>query len=580
LRITKQARWIVSDSPAEDVEHLARALPLSEVAARVLWNRGYRDPDSARRFLNPSLDDLIDPSGLADMEKATARLMKAIRDGEKILVYGDYDVDGATSVVILKTAIQLSGGIANYHVPDRFGEGYGMRSAIIERSVSEGVKLIVSVDTGIRANRAVNRAVELGIDVIITDHHLPEEKLPAAYAVVNPNRLDCDYPTKQLCGAGVAFKLIQSLFRANGWSARKARQVEMSLLKMVSIATVADVVPLTGENRIIVKHGLDGLKNIRNPGLRALMDVAGLGSGDRPSAGQVAFRLAPRINAAGRMANASEVVELFLTSDAARARSLAEQLQELNLERQQTEAEMVNRILETCASKPVSDDERALVFAGDDWHRGVVGIVATRLVERFSRPVFVLSVDTEKGEAQGSGRSTRPFHLLKSLESMSDLFSGFGGHRQAAGLTLPATKVDEFRRRMGDYAASHLKPDDLRPVCDIDAAINFDEVNDRTVGDILSLEPFGFGNPAPVLMATGVTVDSEPSVFKEKHLRIPFRQNGRRFSVKAWNFAGRADEVRSGATVDIAFNFEDDRYAAARGYPGWGLVLRDVRPAD
>jgi single-stranded-DNA-specific exonuclease len=575
----KPARWIIPEIPSEAANELARRTSLSLPAARVLWKRGQRDPATVKQFLRPSVEDLHDPKLMLDMERATARLLRAIRQKESVLLYGDSDVDGSTSIVILKAAIELAGGRAGYHVPDRFGEGYGMRPEVVERAAGSGVRLIVSVDTGIRATEAIDRARALGVDVIVTDHHLPESRLPAAYAILNPNRPGCDYPAKNLCGAGVAFKLIQSLFHAAGWPAEKARRVEMSLLKMVAIATVADLVPLTGENRVIVKHGLGGLGNVRNPGLQALLAVSGLKAGERPTAGQVAFRIAPRINAAGRMASASEVVELFFTSDAERARSLAEQLHSLNQARQETEAEMVEKILASCAKDHVTDDQRALVFAGEGWHRGVVGIVASRLVERFHRPVFVLSVDPEKGEAQGSGRSVRSFHLLDALESMADLFTRFGGHRQAAGLTLPTGRLDEFRLRMNEYASGFLTQEDLTPVCEIDSAIDLSEIQDRTASDVLGLEPFGYGNPTPVFFAGPVSVTSEPVVFKERHLRVPVSQNGRRFWLKAWRFAPRRPELEPGRSIDIAFNFEDDKYAAARGYPGWGLVLRDVRPA-
>jgi single-stranded-DNA-specific exonuclease len=464
-------------------------------------------------------------------------------------------------------------------VPDRFAEGYGMRPEVIERAAADGASLVISVDTGIRARESVARAAELGVDVVITDHHLPEESLPPAYAVINPNRPDCAYPEKSLCGAGVAFKLIQSLFRALQWPETRARSILASFLKMVSIATVADVVPLTGENRIIVRHGLDGLRTVHNPGLRALLDVAGFAPGDRPSAGQIAFRVAPRINAAGRMANASDVVDLFLTKDAGRAREIARQLHELNQERQQTEAAIVERILEECSREPVTDQDAALIFAGEDWHRGVVGIVASRVVERFHRPVFILSLDSEKGEAQGSGRSIPAFHLLDALESMSDLFTRFGGHRQAAGLSLPVGSVPEFRRRMRAHAAGSLTPADFRPVRQIDAILDFSEVSEQAVQDLLSLEPFGFGNPTPVFLAEGVVVDGEARLFKEKHLRVPLCQRGRRFWLKGWNAAPRIQELAPGSAIDVAFTIEDDPYSAARGYPGWNLVLKDLRTA-
>lgn len=577
--MSKPARWLIPEQPGREIDALAGALQVAAPAARVLWNRGYRDPEQASRFLRPSADSLHDPLLLKDMDKATERLVRAVRGGETILLYGDYDVDGSTSIVILKKAIELAGGRAVFHVPDRLGEGYGMRPEVIEQAAANHVTLVISVDTGIRAIAPVERAAELGVDVIITDHHLPEAHLPPALAIINPNLPDCSYPEKNLCGAGVTLKLVQSLFRAIGWPPDKALRMTESFLKMVSIATVADVVPLTGENRFIVKRGLDGLRRVSNPGLRALLDAAGFKEGERPTAGQVAFRIAPRINAAGRMANATEVVELFLTADSTRARRVAGELQDLNQERQQREAAIVRDILAQCSKEPVTDDQAALVFAGDGWHRGVVGIVASRLVERFHRPVFVLSIDSERGEAQGSGRGIPVFHLLDSLESMAPLFLRFGGHKQAAGLTLPAGRVPEFREAMNNYARARLTPDDFRPVREFDATIEFAEISDTTARDVLAMEPFGFGNPAPVFFAGGATVDGAPRIFKEKHARVPLRQNGRRFWFKGWNMAERMDAFPPGTSVDLAFSFEDDAYSAARGYPGWGLVLKDIRPA-
>jgi single-stranded-DNA-specific exonuclease len=349
-----------------------------------------------------------------------------------------------------------------------------------------------------------------------------------------------------------------------------------SFLKLVAIATVADVVPLTGENRIIVKHGLGGLDHVKNPGLRALLDVARLGEGKRPTAEEVAFRIAPRINAAGRMAHAENVIHMFLTDDVEKARAFAQELHDLNQERQQTEADMVHTVLDVCAAAPVTDRDAALVFSGANWHRGVVGIVASRLVERFCRPVFVLS--EEDGQAQGSGRSIKAFHLLDALESMPDLFTRFGGHRQAAGLSMNAGHVAEFRRRLNDYASARLTREDFVPQIAVDAMLGLSELNDAAVEELLALAPFGFGNPPPLLVVEGAESAGPPSVLKEKHLRVHLRQNGRSLTAKAWNFAARAAEVAAGNRIDIAFYVEEDSYAASRGWPGWCLTLKDVRP--
>jgi len=569
------ARWLFPDPEPGRAATLGAELGVGSLAAKVLVARGFTDVESARRFLHPSLGDLFDPFGLRDMEPAVQRLRAAIAAGEPILIYGDYDVDGTTAVVLLMTAIRLAGGSAFYHVPHRLKDGYGMRSEVVEDAAARGVKLIVSVDTGIRAAEVVVRAGELGIAVIITDHHLPEADLPPALAVINPNRRDCPYPDKDLCGAGVAFKLAQALLARSGWPLEKLARVSESLLKLVAIATVADVVPLTGENRVMVKHGLEGLADARNPGLRALLEVAGFSRGATPSARQVAFQLAPRINAAGRMDTAQSVIELFLTSDPARARELAQQLHDRNAERRQVES----AVRDACEQVPVEAPAAALVYYAEDWHRGVLGIVASRLVERLHRPVFVLGRNEEDGMAQGSGRSIPAFHLLEALEAMPDLFVRFGGHKHAAGVTLEAARVDEFRQRFNAYAAARLSPEDFAPQVEIDAVVDLREITEAAIQDVFALAPFGHGNPPPLFAARAVEVAAPPVVMKEKHLRIAVRQNGRNLTLKAWNFSARAAEFAPGTRLDIAFELEEDAYSAARGYPGWSATLRDARPA-
>jgi single-stranded-DNA-specific exonuclease len=573
------ACWLIPRFDPAGIEQLRAALQLSLPAARVLFNRGYKDPASARRFLRPSLDDLHDPFLMLGMGPALERLRRAIARSEKILLYGDYDVDGTTSIVVLKKAIELAGGQASYHIPNRLKDGYGMHLEAIGQAAADGIGLIISLDTGIRAAEAVCRARSLGIDVIVTDHHLPGDELPPAFAVLNPKQPGCGYPDKDLCGAGVAFKLAQALLGSLNWPGEKLRRMTESFLKIVAIGTVADVVPLTGENRVIVRFGLDGFRSVRNPGLRALLRVSGFAEGGVPTANQVAFRIAPRLNAAGRMADANDIVNLLLTREESEANSLAGRLHGLNRERQEAQADIVRTILDDCLKTPVDDGQPALVFVGREWHRGVVGIVATRLVERFRRPVFVLNEDREQGIAQGSGRSIPAFHLLGALESMRDLFIRFGGHRQAAGLTLSCDRVDEFRERLAAYAASRLKPEDFVSGIQVDASLEFQEISDAAVAEVLDMEPFGHGNPPPVFVSYDLEVAGTPAVRRDRHLQINLRQNGRTLTLKGWNFAERAAELAPGARVDAAFSFEADDYALTRGYPGWCAVLKDVRRA-
>src|SRR5579864_2995120 len=568
---------VPSQGAASLPEDLASALGIAAPAARVLCARGLSEPEAARRFLSPAASDLHDPYLLKDMDRAAPRLARAVEQRESILLYGDYDVDGTTALVVLKKTIDLVGGNATCYVPHRLRDGYGMKSEVVEAAAAEGVSLIVSVDTGIRANDVVRHAAGLGIEVIVTDHHLPQAELPPALAVLNPNRPDCGYPEKNLCGAGVALKLADALMSTLGWETARRQRLIDSFLKIVAIATVADVVPLTGENRVIVKRGLAGLRSVKNPGLRALLEVSGLEHGTSPSARDVAFRIAPRINAAGRMASASDVLELFLTGDEARARVLAAQLHDLNQERQQTEADITRAIVEQCWAQPVTDQDAALVFAGEGWHPGVVGIVASRVVERFHRPAFVLGL--EDGVARGSGRSIRVFHLLEALESMPELFKKFGGNRQAAGETLEAGGVDEFRARLRAYAAARLTPADFEPVIEIESEIDFGEINDRAVADVLNLAPFGFGNPAPLFVARAVEVAAPLDIRNDKHVFLRLKSRGRTLHAKAWNFAERAAELAPGTRIDVALQFEDDAYSGKRGYAPWQTIVRDVRPA-
>lgn len=566
----RPARWLFPNIDEQTVATLQREIGVSRLAAAVLAARGYSDPAGADRFLRPNTSQLHDPFRLLGMRPAVARIAQAVRNREPILLYGDYDVDGTTSIVTLKKALEIAGASADYHVPHRLRDGYGMHPEAIRSAAEKGTRLIISVDTGIRATAVVDYARELGMDVIVTDHHLPDCELPRALAVINPNQPGCDYPEKNLCGAGVALKLVQALLHETGVPAGRARQLVESFLKLTAIATVADVVPLTGENRVIVKCGLAGLASTPNPGLRALLEVSGFAPGAAPTAGQVAFRVAPRINAAGRMASATDVIEMFLTADAGKARELAARLHSLNYDRRDTEAGILDDILVRCQETPVTDDRRGLVFAGDGWHKGVVGIVASRIVERFHRPTFVLGIDAETGQVQGSGRSVPAFHLLEALESMAEIFDKFGGHRQAAGVTLSRDRLAEFEQRFNERACAVLAPEDLRATHHIDAETRFDELDERSVGEIFQMAPFGYGNPAPLLAARNVDLPQAPGVMKEHHLRFGARQNGRLVTMKAWNWADRAHRLAPGVPLDLAFSIEPDDWS------GFSATLRDA----
>jgi single-stranded-DNA-specific exonuclease len=566
------SRWQFPEAASErEIGALARELCLPPAAARILWRRGYRDAAGITRFLNPRIEDLHDPFLLRDMGSAVERIRAAIEQRELIEIHGDYDVDGITSTVLLKKALELAGAQAGWYIPHRLLDGYGMQAAAVEEAARRGVRVIVSVDNGIRACAAIDRARQLGIDVIVTDHHLPESELPPALAIINPNRRDCNYPNRNLCGAGVTLKLAHAVLAGLGWPEAKLYRVLESFLKLVAIATVADLVPLTGENRIIVKHGLKGLADARNPGLRALLDAAGFR--DRiPNAREVAFRIAPAINASGRMDSAAQAVRMFLTADYEEAARIARELFVLNQERQAAERVIVEEILARCVEAPVTDGEAALIFWGEGWHRGVVGIVASRVVERYHRPAIVMGI--EDGVAQGSGRSIEAFHLLEALESMCELFTKFGGHAHAAGLSLPAASLGVFRDRLQAYAAERLTPEDMCPVVAVDAVLDLPEVNDDLWRALERIEPFGMDNPQPIFASRSAQLAGPPRIWKEKHLKIALRQNGRTVILKGFGMGDRAAELGKMSAVDVAFEIERDWYG------GLGLIARNCRAAS
>ncbi len=555
-------------------ERLSRALGLEPVIARLLVQRGLADPDAASRFLRPSLEHLHDPSLLAGLDAAVTRLERAFATGERIVVHGDYDVDGISSTVILRRAMEMLGGNVGHFIPDRLKDGYGLQPSTIDRLHAEGASVVVSVDCGIRGHDAALRARELGLDLIITDHHEPGADLPVAVAVINPKRHDCAYPDKHLAGVGVALKLVQALIARAGKSAWLP-----SFVKIAALGTLADVVPLVGENRVIAKVGLDLLsKGPNKVGLRALLAVSGL-TGKRISGYDVGFVLAPRINAAGRMANPDIATRLLLASDDAladQARELAEQLNAENLRRQQEEAAIVALARKIVDSDPEVGARTVLVVAGEGWHRGVIGIVASKLVDAYHRPAVVLSL--EGGVAQGSCRSIPSFDMLAALESCAPMLDRFGGHRVAAGLTLPASRVREFRLAVNDFADARLGPDDLRPRQRIDDVLGFRELTGAVAAQIIALAPFGAGNPKPVFAATGVEIADGPRRLKERHFKMAVRQDGRVLRAIAWRGVERyafLDGHR--APVDLAYSLEQNEF---NGETYLELVVADVRPAS
>jgi len=569
-------RWALRTVDDSVVQTLASELKLSPIVARLLAARGITSPVEAQKFLAPALSHLHSPYDMLGMKPAVERLRAAIERKELVLIYGDYDVDGTTAVVILKTAIELCGGVTQFHVPHRIRDGYGMKDDVIERAAAAGVRLIISVDTGIRAFAAAETARRLGVDLIVTDHHLPEtsEGVPHALAVLNPNQPDCTYPCKGLCGAGVAFKVAQALLEATD----RARLLP-SFIKMVAIATVADSVPLIGENRVLTKIGLDGLRDPRNLGLRAILEAAQIDFSKPINTGEIAFRVAPRLNAAGRMDVAEDVIRLFNERDPAEARKLAQKLSDLNTDRQQEEARILESIEATLRERPELRDAYCMVVDGDGWHRGVIGITATRVVERYGRPTIVLSRDG--AEAHGSGRSIRGFHLLEALESCRELFTRFGGHAAAVGVGLPCNRIPELRVALDTYARGLLTPEDFIPTLSYDADISLNEVSPRLYDSVQQLRPFGMGNPEPVFSARNVGVTLPPKLIKDKHLKLRISQPhggkpSRSWQAMGWRMAERiaTDPLVVGDALDIAFTLELNDHP---DFGGLELRLEDYR---
>jgi single-stranded-DNA-specific exonuclease len=578
-------RWAFTACDQQLASRLAAELNVPPLMARLLAQRGIHTPEEAARFLTPSLSHLHSPYAMLGMKAAVERLQRAVAAAEPALIYGDYDVDGTLAVVILKTAIELCGGVAQFHVPHRIREGYGMRDEVIADAAARGVRLIISVDTGIRAFSAAATARDLGLDLIVTDHHLTQDgKVPDALAVLNPNQPGCDYPCKSLCGAGVAFKLAQALLEATG-----RKRLVPSFLKMVAIATIADAVPLTGENRVFAKLGLEGLRHPVNPGLKALLDVAALGAvpGGEPgesrrkavSASDVGFRIAPRLNAAGRMDVACDVIELFTVKDEIRAREIAAKLNQLNADRQLEEGRIVREIQERLDADAEARAPLCLVLDGEGWHRGVIGIVATRVVERYGRPALVISRDAASGEAHGSGRSIPGFHLLDALEAEScrGLFIRFGGHAHAVGFALPCERIAGLRSALEAYARVHLTAADLVPSTRVDTEIELSEITPDFYDSLRQLEPFGQQNPQPVFAARGVALRFPPRVLKEKHIKLRLgsrNANSPGFDALGWRMAERmaGEPWAPGDRLDVAFCIEENSNPE---FGGMQLVLRD-----
>jgi single-stranded-DNA-specific exonuclease len=567
-----EKRWKIQKPDVVKVKELSHLLQVPPIVAHLLITRGFADEESAQKFLKPSKEQINNPSLLLGMNDAVRRVLRAVENGEKILVYGDYDVDGTTGTVVMRKALQLLGAKTGYHVPHRFTEGYGIQQPALEKAKAEKFGLVISVDCGIRAFEPLHWAKENGLDVIVTDHHLPDEYegTPPAYCVLNPNQTSCKYPDKNLAGVGVAFKLAHALLREKG----KENLVD-GFLKMVAIGTVADVAQLTGENRSIVALGLNDLPKATNPGLRALMEVAGFNEGGEMTAYDLGYRIGPRINAAGRMDAAHAVVELFETNDKQEAKRLAKHLDNKNRERQIVQSEIVKLAIAEWETNGKTDQTHAAVIAGDDWHRGVIGIAAAKIAEKLYRPCIVISFEGDDGH--GSGRSIECYHLLDGLTACADLFEKFGGHSHAAGLAIKREKVEEFRRRLNEHAASKLSDDDLIPIVKVDAELKAETLSLDLVEELKALEPFGAGNPKPVFMTRNLHLVYEPRVLKEKHLKLTIAgADGKRHDAIWWDGVekSKGQPLSQGTSIELAYSLEANTW---NGNTRLQLVVQDIK---
>lgn len=570
-------RWRVRPLPSpEAARELERSLKLSPVLCRLLVARSHDTPDAAKSFLRPQVTDLHDPAGLLGAEAAARRLARAVREREQVLVHGDYDVDGIAGAALLVEWLRALGGRAEAFVPSRLRDGYDLGEAGVARAVQLGATALVTVDCGTTAREWVRRAGEAGIDVLVTDHHRPDPELPPALALVNPSQPGCGYPNKDLCGAGVAFKVGQLTARMLGRPDDEAWE----RLDLVALATVADQVGLSGENRILVRYGLKAASRASagsdRPGLAALVARSRAASNGQPlDAGAVAFRVAPRINAAGRMGEPGEALRLLLTRDPAEAEALAGGLETANEERRRIERRIVEEALDALDGSydPVRD--RAVVVAGEGWHPGVIGIVASRIAERLHRPAVVVALEEERG--RGSARSIPAFDVHDALVECGEHLERFGGHRQAAGMDVRRENVDAFRSAFLAAARERLGEEEPRPVLTADLEVGLDELDEGCRRHLRWFAPHGRGNPRPLFVARYVRVDGPPLATKGGHLRFRIEQGGSGLPAFGAGLAERFPaESLAARPVDVAFNLTENAY---RGHVTVEAKVRDVRPS-
>ncbi len=561
-------KWILKEFDKERVIEMSKKFGISPLTAIIMYNRGIREDEAIEAFLSRDLSVMHDPYLIRDMDKAVKRIKQALEKKEKITIYGDYDVDGITSIAILYQHLRDMGIEVGYYVPDRIQEGYGVNKEALDKIKADGTSLIITVDTGITAVEETDYAKSIGLDVIITDHHECKETIPTAYAAIDPKRKDCPYPFKNLAGVGVVFKLIQALDGGNSLPDLMDKYADL-----LCLGTVADISPLVDENRVIVTAGLNRFKNTKNVGLKALIDVSTNGKAITTST--IGYSIAPRINASGRLGCASSSVELFLTQDEAKAKELADSLCEENVLRQQTEQKMFKEALEYIEKHPEIKEDKVIIIPHENWHHGIVGIVSSKITEKFYKPSILFAIDGD--EAKGSGRSVNGFNLFGALENCSDLLEKFGGHELAAGLTIKTENIPEFRQKINASPAAVIDESLLVPTISIDAAIKVAYITIETVNDINKLQPFGVENPTPAFAVKNIKIHRISVMSEGKHLRMTLFKDGKYLDAVGFGMGEYFNHLKEGDMIDVTFSLDINDY---KGFQNVQLILKDVRPTE
>ncbi len=572
----REYRWTVTNEPQIDkIEKLSKDINVPNVIAKILVNRGIENYDLAKQYFRPKLDDLHDPLLMSGMDKAVSRILSALDSNEKIMIYGDYDVDGTSGIAMLYLFFKNFNGHTFYHVPDRVKEGYGISKYGIDLAKEHGATLLIAIDCGITANEQVDYANSLGIDVIIADHHEPTADIPKAYAVLDPLLPNCNYPFKSLCGCGVGFKLIQAVGKKIG-----QEDFAYSFIDFVTLATTADIVPLVGENRTIVKLGLQKINENPRPGIKALIDNAGIKS-ESLSSSQIVFMLAPRINAVGRLGDAGRAVELLISNDYQAALKIAKVLEVENQNRRKIDEDTFANAQQLVDNYVNEDNDLSIILHQEDWHPGVIGIVASRLVEKYYLPTIMMT--TIDGVAKGSARSIAGFDIYQALKRVENTLLQFGGHKYAAGVSVELERLDEFKQAFNAAVKELLSEELLKPEIRIDSEIQLTDITPRFQKILREFAPFGPGNLRPVFLASKVQVSAPPKIVGKNHLRLKIKHNNFTFDAIGFNLGHLKDKVttamNSGKSLDLVFSINESEWQgnAPNGDAFPQLKIRDLR---